>query len=139
LASEASMMLHQPANSIRSTLSHIFNHLQNNQAMKISSAHQSSSFNIFGVWGFDDAPSASQLNQTHPLSHLQSLAEQSSYENFISPLDLIVQHFWRLIVIHNLIMCWKFFDKIMNFITKKNNFITFGLWVNLHTIKCTKK
>jgi hypothetical protein len=32
-------------------------------------------------------------------------------------------------LIHNLIMCWKFFDKKINFITKKKNFITFGLWV----------
>jgi hypothetical protein len=30
-------------------------------------------------------------------------------------------------VIHNLIMCPKIIDKIMNYITKKKNFITFGL------------
>jgi hypothetical protein len=30
-------------------------------------------------------------------------------------------------VIHNLIMCPKIFDKIMNYITEKKNFITFGL------------
>jgi hypothetical protein len=33
-------------------------------------------------------------------------------------------------VIHNLIMCPKIIDKIMNYITKKKYFITFGLWVN---------
>ncbi len=32
-------------------------------------------------------------------------------------------------VIHNLIMCPKIIDKIMNYITEKKNFITFGLWV----------
>ncbi len=31
-----------------------------------------------------------------PFSHVQTLAEQSSYENFISPPGLIFQHFWRL-------------------------------------------
>ncbi len=30
---------------------------------------------------------------------------------------------------HNFIMCPKIFDKIMNYITKKKNFITFGPWV----------
>jgi hypothetical protein len=84
------------ASPITRTFSHIFKHLQNNQAMKISSAHQSSSFDIFGVWSFADAPSASQLNHTHLLSHLQSLAEQSNYEIFISPPELIFRHFWRL-------------------------------------------
>ncbi len=74
----------------------MFKHLQNNRAMKISSAHQASSTNIFGVWSFADAPSASQLDHTHLLSHLQTLAEQSSYENFISLPGLLNQHFWRL-------------------------------------------
>jgi hypothetical protein len=67
--------------------------LQNNQDMKISSAHQSSSSNIFGVCSFADAPSASQLEHTHLLSHLQTLAEQSSYENFINLPGLFNQHF----------------------------------------------
>jgi hypothetical protein len=56
LASEALLMLHQPASSITRTLSYIFKHLQNNQAMKISSAYQGSSTNIFGDWGQSTQP-----------------------------------------------------------------------------------
>jgi hypothetical protein len=74
----------------------MFKLLQINQAMKTSSAHQSSSSNIFGVWSFAGAPSRSQLKHTNLLSHLQTLAEQSSYENFISLPGLFNQHFWRL-------------------------------------------
>ncbi len=74
----------------------MFKLLQINQAMKTSSANQGSSSNIFGVWSFAGAPSTSQLKHTHLLSHLQTLAEQSSYENFISLPGLFNQHFWRL-------------------------------------------
>ncbi len=94
-------MLHQPASSITRTLSHIFNHLQNNQPMKISSAYQGSSINIFGDWGLPTQP---HILPPHMTSQ--------------RPLSCILEQFQTLPKFHNSHTYYK--EKVKFCLLKKN-------------------
>jgi hypothetical protein len=80
--------------------SHMFNHLQNNQAMKISSAYQGSSTNIFGDWG--------QPTQPHTLPpHVVSQ----------KPFSCILEQFQTLPKFHNSLPYYK--EKVKFCLLKK--------------------